>query len=80
MVPYSAFIKALTPEQKKAFLKPVHEANKGIAEQADRDGAIPDLPDFPPKDECDDGNVFKVKGAMYRYSVVANEFQPVVNA
>lgn len=78
---YAEFFNALTPAAKKFLASTTHAENKRIAAKADKAGGeypdLPDLPDFPAPDACDDKQVFRVKGALYRYHIEDNKFEPL---
>jgi hypothetical protein len=81
---YAEFFSVLSPAAKKFLASTTHAENKAIAAKADaaasEHGDLPDLADFPAPDACDDKQVVRVKGALYRYHIDTNKFEPLGEA
>lgn len=81
---YAEFFNALPPAAKKFLASTTHATNKTIAAKADEAAAqpsnFPDSPEFPSPDTCDDRQVVRVNGGLYRYRIETNKFEPLSTA
>ncbi len=75
MTVYSAFFQALSAGNKKILVASTHTENKAIAEQADRDGEVPEVDKLPDPVELVAGTLMRCAGSTWAVADTENGYQ-----